>query len=165
MPAGTCLNIKFLYHKQYVISVIRTKILFNKFNFLRFSTEVCHKLRWLDQPWGMSEKMAMKGFESVPAPTRYSRESRPRKYVFNIKFLCSEAAFRLEHQCTNVAWCPRWIAAEEQTADHILAPCPLYYPPKGTLGLEALNDDTVDWLNRTALSICWYKIGPNEEEE
>jgi len=34
--------------------------------------------------------------------------------------------------------------AEEQTADHILASCPLYHPPNGALGLAALDDDTVD---------------------
>jgi len=43
--------------------------------------------------------------------------------------------------------------AEEQTADHILASSLLYHLPKGTLGLAALDDDTVDWLLRTALSI------------
>jgi len=40
----------------------------------------------------------------------------------------------------------------EQTADQILASCPLYHPPYGTLGLAALDDDTVDWLKRTALT-------------
>jgi len=44
--------------------------------------------------------------------------------------------------------------AEEQTADYILASCPLYYPPNGKLGLVALDDDTVqDWLKTTALNI------------
>jgi len=43
--------------------------------------------------------------------------------------------------------------AEEKTAHYILASCPLYHPPKGTLGLAALDDYTVDWLQRTALSI------------
>jgi len=43
--------------------------------------------------------------------------------------------------------------AEEQTADHILTSCPLYHSPKGTLGLAALDDDTVDWLQTTTLSI------------
>jgi len=28
----------------------------------------------------------------------------------------------------------------------MLASCPLYHPPKGTLGLAALVDDTIDWL-------------------
>jgi len=42
--------------------------------------------------------------------------------------------------------------AEKQTADHILASCPLHHPPNGTLGLAALDDDTVNWLT-TALSI------------
>jgi len=41
--------------------------------------------------------------------------------------------------------------AEEQTADHILTSCPLYHPPKGTRGLAALDDDTVNWLKRAAL--------------
>jgi len=44
-------------------------------------------------------------------------------------------------------------AAEDQTADHILASCLLYHPPKGTLGLAALDHNTVDWLQRTAVSI------------
>jgi len=39
--------------------------------------------------------------------------------------------------------------AEEQTADHILAFCPLYHPPNGTLGLA------VDWLQTTELCIWW----------
>jgi len=43
--------------------------------------------------------------------------------------------------------------AEKQTADHILASCPLHHPPNGTLGLTALDDDTLDWLKRTALKI------------
>jgi len=43
--------------------------------------------------------------------------------------------------------------AEEQTTDHILASCPIYNPPKRALGLAAFDDDTVDWLQRTALSI------------
>jgi len=43
--------------------------------------------------------------------------------------------------------------AEEQTPNHILASCSLYHPPNGTLGLAALDDDTVDWLKRTALNI------------
>jgi len=66
--------------------------------------------------------------------------------------------------------------AEEQTADHIIASCPLYHPLKafrqlyhppntpsytyrlpvnlnGTLGLAALDDDTADWLQKTELSI------------
>jgi len=43
--------------------------------------------------------------------------------------------------------------AEEQTADYILASCPLYHPPNGTLGMAALDDDTVDWLKRTTLNI------------
>jgi len=29
----------------------------------------------------------------------------------------------------------------------------LYHPPNGTLGLAALDDDTVDWLKRIALKI------------
>jgi len=42
---------------------------------------------------------------------------------------------------------------EKQTADHILASCPVYHPPNGTLGLAALDDDTVDRLKRTTLNI------------
>jgi len=43
--------------------------------------------------------------------------------------------------------------AEEQMADHILASCPLYHHPNGTVGLAALDDDTVDWLQITSLNI------------
>jgi len=43
--------------------------------------------------------------------------------------------------------------AEEQTADHILACCLLYHPPNRALGLAALDNNTVDWLKRTALKI------------
>jgi len=43
--------------------------------------------------------------------------------------------------------------AEEQMADHILVSCPLYHPPNGILGLAALDDDTVDWLQRRELCI------------
>jgi len=39
--------------------------------------------------------------------------------------------------------------ANYKTAD------PLYHPLKGTLDLATLDDDTVDWLQRTALSIWW----------
>jgi len=34
-----------------------------------------------------------------------------------------------------------------------VASCSLYHLPKGTLSLVALEDDTVDWLQTTALSI------------
>jgi len=34
-----------------------------------------------------------------------------------------------------------------------LAFCPLYHPPNGTLDMVALENDTVDWLKRTALNI------------
>jgi len=30
---------------------------------------------------------------------------------------------------------------------------PVYHPPNGTLGLAALDDDSVNWLKRTALKI------------
>jgi len=39
------------------------------------------------------------------------------------------------------------------TADHKLASCLMYHPPNGTLGLAAVDDDTVDWLKKTAFSI------------
>jgi len=38
------------------------------------------------------------------------------------------------------------------------------HAPKGTLGLAALDHDTVVWFQWTALSIWWYKISPNEED-
>jgi len=34
--------------------------------------------------------------------------------------------------------------AEKQMADHMLASCFLYHLPNGTLGLAALDDDTMD---------------------
>jgi len=45
--------------------------------------------------------------------------------------------------------------AEEQTAYYILASCPLYHLPNGTLGMAALDDDTVAWLQTIALCIWW----------
>jgi len=48
---------------------------------------------------------------------------------------------------------PQQTAPVEQTVYQILAPFPLYNPPNGTLGLMALDNDTVDWFQRTALSI------------
>jgi len=45
--------------------------------------------------------------------------------------------------------------AEEQTADNILASCPLYYAPNETLGLAVLDNDTVDWLQTTVPCIWW----------
>jgi len=38
-------------------------------------------------------------------------------------------------------------------ADYVLVFFPLYHPPKGTLGLAVFDDDTENWLERTALSI------------
>jgi len=40
--------------------------------------------------------------------------------------------------------------AEQQTADHILASCPLYHLPNGTLDLAGIVDGTANWLKRTA---------------
>jgi len=48
--------------------------------------------------------------------------------------------------------------SEEQMADHILANCPLYHPPNGTLGLAALDDDTVYLLKRTVLNILMTRL-------
>jgi len=44
------------------------------------------------------------------------------------------------------------VQSAEQRANHI-ASCPPYHSPKGTLGLAALDDDSVDWLQKTVLSI------------
>jgi len=41
--------------------------------------------------------------------------------------------------------------AGEQTADYILASCPLYHPPKRALDLVTLDNDTVDWLQTTTV--------------
>jgi len=47
---------------------------------------------------------------------------------------------------------PRRTADAEQTADHILASCPLYHPPNGTLGLGGLasNNRTLHLMNQSA---------------
>jgi len=55
--------------------------------------------------------------------------------------------------------------AEEQTADHMLASCPLYHPPNGTLGLAALDDDSVDWLQTTALAPDNTKSAQTKKED
>jgi len=43
--------------------------------------------------------------------------------------------------------------ADEQMTDHIPASCPQYHPPNGDPVLEALYDDTVNWLKKITLSI------------
>jgi len=42
--------------------------------------------------------------------------------------------------------------ANSQSITSPVASCPLHHLPKGPLGLAALEDDTADWLQRTALS-------------
>jgi len=51
-------------------------------------------------------------------------------------------------------------------ADHILASSSLS-PSNGTLGLAALDDDTVDWLQtiKQQHTASDETIGPNEEED
>jgi len=62
--------------------------------------------------------------------------------------------FRLAmHTWSLVLSANRNCGAEDQTVDYILASCLLYHPPNGTLGLVALNDETVDWLQTTAFFI------------
>jgi len=41
----------------------------------------------------------------------------------------------------------------------------LIHPPKGTLGLAALDDDTVDWFKEQHSASNDTKFGPNEEKE
>jgi len=57
-----------------------------------------------------------------------------------------------------------WSRGANGRSHTIVAFCPLYHPPKRTLDLESLDDDTADWLQTTALSIEWHKIGPYEKE-
>jgi len=58
------------------------------------------------------------------------------------------------HAWSPLANCRCW--AEKQTADHILASRLLYHPPNETLGLATFDDDTVDWIKTTELSIWWH---------
>ena len=39
--------------------------------------------------------------------------------------------------------------AEEQIADHIITFCPNFHHPSRGLGLEAVDEETVAWLNNT----------------
>ena len=43
--------------------------------------------------------------------------------------------------------------ASEQTADHVLAACPIYRAPHGARGLTVLDDETRCWLNNITASI------------
>ena len=43
--------------------------------------------------------------------------------------------------------------AENQTAEHILAYCPLFSPPHGITGLVQLDDDTITWLHKSCPDI------------
>ena len=43
--------------------------------------------------------------------------------------------------------------ATEQTAYHITSSCPVYHVPRGTRGLQVLDDTTQCWLNTTTASI------------
>ena len=43
--------------------------------------------------------------------------------------------------------------AENQTAEHILAHCPLFSPPHGITGLVRLGDDTITWLHESCPDI------------
>jgi len=91
----------------------------------------------------------------------------PRPFWVKLNRLCSGAGLfhSTMHKWGFVPLANCRCGTEEQTADHILASCPLYHPPNGTLSLVALDDDTVNWLETTALSIRWYIIGPKEDED
>ena len=43
--------------------------------------------------------------------------------------------------------------ASEQTADHVVAACPINRAPHGARGLTVLDDETRCWLNNTTASI------------
>ena len=43
--------------------------------------------------------------------------------------------------------------ASEQTADHVLAACPIHRAPHGARGLTVLDDKTQCWLNNSSASI------------
>ena len=43
--------------------------------------------------------------------------------------------------------------ATEQTADHVLSSCLIHHVPRGTRGLQVLDDATRCWLNTTTASI------------
>ena len=43
--------------------------------------------------------------------------------------------------------------ATEQTADHVISSCLIYHVPRGTRGLQVLDDATRCWLNITTTSI------------
>ena len=51
--------------------------------------------------------------------------------------------------------------AENQTAEHILAHCPLFSPPHEITGLVRLDDDTITWLHESCLDI-YMLIQTNE---
>jgi len=70
----------------------------------------------------------------------------PRPFWVRLNRLCTGVDCSAQ-QCTDGAWCPWQTADEERTADHILASF-LYHLPIETLGLAALDDDTVDWLKK-----------------
>ena len=43
--------------------------------------------------------------------------------------------------------------ATEQTADHVISSCLIHHVPRGTRGLQVLDDATRCWLNTTTASI------------
>jgi len=42
---------------------------------------------------------------------------------------------------------------EEQTVDHVVLQCPIHRPPHGLHGLTVLDDEKIEWLLNTCLSI------------
>ena len=49
--------------------------------------------------------------------------------------------------------------ATEQTADHVISSCLIHHVPRGTRGLQVLDDTTRCWLNTTTASI-WQHSSP-----
>jgi len=53
------------------------------------------------------------------------------------------------------AWVGYSISRDRHEEAVNIISCTLYHPPNGALGLTALDDDTVDWLQTTELCIWW----------
>ena len=103
---------------------------------------------------------------------RNSCNTRLHHFIYNIDtpppgmYLARRSWVRLNHLCTGVGrfrsslhyW--RMVpsaacdcGAENQTAEHILAHCPLFSPPHEITGLVRLDDDTITWLHESCPDI------------
>ena len=50
--------------------------------------------------------------------------------------------------------------ATEQTADHVISSCLIHHVPRGTRGLQVLDDATRCWLNTTTQHLIWVEQHP-----